>query len=338
MRDVAALAGVSIKTVSRVVNSEPNVSPELAERVRGIADKLHYVPNASAANLARAAQDTQSIALLAASMGHPFWAAVFRGVEEVAHSRRVAVFGASTDEDADTEERLITAFASRRVDGLIIGPTGQDHRRIASLMSPNLMAVYVDRAPLGIAADVVTTDNRQAAHNATEHLLAGGHRRIALLTDNASISTAVERLSGYKDALGAARLPVDTALIRQNMHEVAAAEAAVRELLSSADPPTAIFASQNQSVIGSIRALRSLGLSHQVALVGMDDVELADLVDPPLTVMRQDPVEIGRVAAQRLFARLDGGDPPPQQLVVPAELVIRGSGEIPPPGTGGALA
>ena len=330
MRDVAALAGVSLKTVSRVINDEPNVRPEVAEKVRQAVRRLRYVPNAIAANLARAAQSTQSIAVVSPSMGHPFWAAVFRGVEQVAHKRGVAVFGASTEDDPSTEEALIKLFVSRQVDGLIVSPTTQDHRGIDTLVTMRRPIVYVDRSPLGVAADVVATDNQRAARIATQHLLSGGHTRVALLTDNETISTAAQRMAGYIDALDGAGLPVEPGLIRQNLHVESEAVEIILELMRRADAPTAIFASQNQSAIAAMRALQTLGLSHEVALVSMDDVVLADLVSPPLTVMAQDPEAIGQVAAERLFLRLDGEDPPPESLVVPARLIARGSGEIGP--------
>jgi LacI family transcriptional regulator len=332
MRDVAALAGVSLKTVSRVVNGEPNVSDELISRVMSATEALRYLPDASAANLARRDRETRTIALLIASVRDPFSSSVFRGVEQVSSQRGFAVFAASTEGNPQTAERLIRAFLSRNVDGLIITPTRQDYRSIADLIGLGRPTVYVDRTPLGIAADVVTTNNRAAARAATEHLLSQGHRRVALVTDYLWISTAYERKAGYEEAMEAAGLSVDPDLMAIDVGQDTQAEAAIEKLLALEDPPTAIFASRNVAEVGAIRVLKRRGLSHSIALVGMDDVELMDVVDPPVTVVRQDPVAIGRMAAERLFARLDGDVTPPQRFIMEAELVIRGSGEIAPGG------
>jgi len=329
MRDVAALARVSLKTVSRVINNEPGVASSTIERVTAAATTLRYVPDITAANLARGDRESRSIALLIASVDDPFSAAVFKGVEEVALLRQVAVFAASTEGRPEAENRLIRAFASRNVDGLIITPTAQDHRALADLLAPHMPCVYVDRNPIGIGADVVTSNNRETAQQAVEHLMAGGHRRIGLITDESSISTASERELGYRDAIQGAGLTVEEELIVRGVANQSLGEDAARSLLSLAVPPTAIFAARNMACLGTVRVLKRAGLSARIAVVGMDDIELSDMIEPPLTIMRQNPVEMGRLAATRLFGRLDGDNSPPQRMLVPTELVVRGSGEIP---------
>jgi LacI family transcriptional regulator len=330
MRDVAALAGVSIKTVSRVVNGEPRVSADTVNRVQAAADQLQFFPDAAAASLARGSRETRTVALLIASVGNPFSSAIFQGVEEVASKRQVAVFAASTEGDTSTEEGLIRAFLSRRVDGFIITPTPENHASIAQLIGANLPSVYVDREPIGVKADVVTANNRVAARVATKHLLRYGHRRIALLADEQQISTATDRGFGYEDALTQAGVAIDPALEVYGIATVKDAEQAMERLLGLASPPTAVFASRNMAAIGAIRVLQRHGLSHRVALIGFDDIDTSDLVDPPMSVMRQDPVAIGKLAAECLFARISGDDSPPKRYEVPAVLVVRGSGEIPP--------
>jgi len=331
IRDVAALARVSLKTVSRVINNEPGVASSTIERVTAAAAALRYVPDITAANLARGDRESRSIALLIASVDDPFSAAIFKGVEEVALLRQVAVFAASTEGRPEAENRLVRAFASRNVDGLIITPTAQDHRALADLLAPHMPCVYVDRNPIGIGADVVTSNNRETSRQAVEHLLAGGHKRIGLITDEPSISTALERELGYRDAIHSAGLTADEELIVRGVATQALGEDAARSLLSLAVPPTAIFAARNMACLGTVRVLKRAGLASRIAVVGMDDIELSDVIEPPLTVMRQNPVEMGRLAAARLFMRLDGDDSPPQHLLVPTELVVRGSGEIPAP-------
>jgi len=330
MRDVAALAGVSLKTVSRVINDEPTVAESTVARVRAAAAALRYLPDNTAASLARGARETRTIALLIASVDDPFSAAMFRGVEEIALTHQVAVFAASTEGRPEVEDRLVRAFASRNVDGLIITPTMQDHRALADLLAPRMPCVYIDRDPVGIAADVVTSDNRTAARQAVEHLLSYGHRRIGLIMDTPSISTATEREAGYRDALLAAGIAIDEDLIVRGVETEALGEVAAHDLLTRPNPPTAVFAARNMAAIGAVKVLKRLGLSGQVALLGMDDIELSDLIDPPLSIVRQHPVEMGRQAASRLFARLAGDDPPPCRMLVQTDLVPRGSGEIRP--------
>jgi LacI family transcriptional regulator len=331
MREVATRAGVSAKTVSRVINNETNVNEATRARVRAAVTDLGYVLDAAAANLARVRRTSRSIALLISSVDNPFSAQLFRGVETVATHRGVMVFAASTEEDPAIEDRLISAFASRFVDGFIITPTAQDHRHIASLIGARVPVVYVDRTPAGIGADVVTSNNRESARTATAHLIRHGHTRIGLMTDHTSLETAEERRQGYVDALAANGLVQDPALMELGVATRTDAEAAATRLLDLPAPPTAIFAARNIASIGLVQVLRARGLSQTMAVVGLDDVGLSDLLDPPLTVMAQDAVAIGTLAAERLFARLDGDDTPPDRYVVPASLIERGSGELPVP-------
>lgn len=330
MRDVAALAGVGLKTVSRVVNGVPTVAPELAERVRTAMDKLGYRPNLTATSLRRSDGRTQTIGLLVEDVGNPFSAALFRAVEDVARERRVLVLSGSLDEDPDRERELARTLIDRRVDGLIIAPAGSDHRYVLAEQQAGTTFVFVDRLPSPLLADAVVTDNRPAAMRAVQHLLDVGHRRIGYLGDRLAIQTARDRLAGYVDAMTAAGLAVDDTLVRNELRSAAEAQAAAIESLRSPEPPQAFFASQNLVTIGAVRALHELGVARDVALVGFDDVSLGDLVVPGITVMAQDPTAIGRLAATRLFARLDDDRSPVAVHTVPSTLIVRGSGEIPP--------
>jgi LacI family transcriptional regulator len=190
--------------------------------------------------------------------------------------------------------------------------------------------VFVDRPSISMDADRVLSDNRGGAQAAVAHLLAHGHRRIAYLGDRPELFTAGERYAGYRDALAAAGIPLDLRLV-VHVHSLDGQPgAAVHELLSREDAPTALFSSQNLLTIGALRVLHGLGLQHRVALVGFDDLALADLLDPAVTVVAQDPAAMGRRAAELLFTRLDGAGGPPAEVIVPAPLLVRGSGEIRP--------
>jgi len=331
MRDVAALAGVSLKTVSRVVNDEAGVSRDLRDKVTQAVERLNYRPNLTASNLRRSRGGTGVIGALLQDVSNSFSSSLLRVLEDTARSRHGVVLAASLDEEAERERALVADLVSRRVDGLILMPATHEHSYLAAEVRAGLPTVFVDRTPHGVGADSVVVDNRKGAREATRHLLALGHRRIAHLADLAEIETAAQRLAGYEAALHSAGLQVDPALVATGLRTSEAAEEALVHMLRIEEPPTAIFASRNTLSIGTIRLLRKVGLSHRVAVVGFDDFPLADLMDPALTVVRQNVISLGRHASELLFARIDGDTSPPKHIVIAPTLVARGSGEIPPP-------
>jgi LacI family transcriptional regulator len=330
MKEVATLAGVSLATVSRVVNGEDSVRPDLAAKVRDAVALLGYRRDLTATNLRRADRHSASIGLVFEDVSNPFGAAVLRGVETVARSRGVLPLVGSSDEDGARERELAEAFLSRRVDGLIVVPSGRDHSYLQPESDAGVALVFVDRPPAFIDADCVLSDNAGGAFAATSHLLTAGHRRIGFLGDLETIFTARERLRGYRQALGEHGLPFDPALVRMGLHDSAAAAGATGELLASGEPPTALFSAQNLITIGVVERLRRLGRHRDVALVGFDDLALADAIEPGLTVVAQDAHRLGRETAERLFARLDGDHGPSRRVVVPTSLIERGSGELRP--------
>ena len=332
MREVAALAGVSLKTVSRVLNGESGVAAATSERVRRAAEELSFQLNLGARSLRRSDGRTATIGLILENVQNPYSSAIHRAVENVARDRGVYVLAGSLDEDPQRERELVASFSSRRVDGLVMMPTGTDHSYLLPERRAGTPMVFVDRAPGLLDADVVVTDNRDGARTGVDHLIAHGHRRIGFLGDLLRISTAQQRHDGYLDAMRAADLPVADADTVHDTVTAEAAEAATTALMSRDDAPTALFTAQNLVTYGALRALRRLGLQHRVALVGFDDFYLADVLDPPVTVVAQDPHAIGRLAAERLFRRRDGDTGPFTTEVVRSRLVVRGSGEIPPPG------
>ncbi len=330
MRDVAALAGVSLKTVSRVVNGEPGVSPALAARVTGAAEQLDYRPNLTASNLRRSDRRTGTVGLLVDDVANPFFADIHRGVEEVARDRGVAVMAASLDRRDDLEAEIVRTFASRRVDGLLLVPTARDQSYLATELRSGWPIVCVDRVPSGVEVDAVLADNHEASLAGVSHLIRAGHRRIGVLCDETTLMTARERLRGYEDAMRAAGLPVQAAWVRADVPSLERSDAAVQQMMTGPDAPTAIFAAQNYVTMGACRALHRLGLERVVALVGFDDFAMADVLDPGVTVIAQDARRMGRMAAQALFNRMDGYEGSITTDIVPSHLVVRGSGEIPP--------
>jgi LacI family transcriptional regulator len=330
MREVAALADVSVKTVSRVINGEPGVSEELTSRVRAAIDRLDYRPNLTASTLRRSDGRTAAIGLLLEDVANPFSSVLHREIENFALSRGVLVFAGSSDEDQERERELVAEFISRRVDGLIIVPASHDHSYLLNEHRAGTGMVFVDRPAEFLDADSVLTDNAAGSRTGVGHLIARGHRRIAYLGDLQSIATAALRYRGYVDELSSHKLEVTTDLVRLNVRGIENAESTVSELLSSAQPPTAIFTGQNLLTIGAYRALRKLRLQHLVALVGFDDFELADMLEPGVTVMAQDPAAMGRAAAEILFRRIDGDRSASIHTVVATRMIARGSGEIKP--------
>jgi LacI family transcriptional regulator len=331
MRDVAARAGVSLKTVSRVVNAEAGVSAALVERVQQAVAELDFRPNVGASSLRRADGKTATVGLLVENVANPYSSALQRAVEDVAMPRGVVVFSASLDEDPDRERELARAFAARRADGLILVPASDDQSYLEAELRVGTAIVCVDRECRGVDADSVVTTNRTGSAEGVRHLLAGGHRRVAFLGDRQRVWTAHERYLGYLDAFASARVEVDQAIVVHDLTDPGMADGAVSTLLTRRDPPTALFTAQNLVTIGALRAMRRLGVERSVALVGFDDFPLADLVSPGVTVVAQDPAAIGKLAASVLFSRLAGDTSPTAVHVVPTTLIRRGSGEIPAP-------
>jgi LacI family transcriptional regulator len=330
MRDVAALAGVSLKTVSRVVNRETGVSEELVARVSRAAEQLDYRPNLTASNLRRADQRTGTIGLLVEDVANEFFASIHRGVEEVARERGVAVIAASLDRDPALERDLVAAFASRRVDGLILAPTASEQGYLTNELRSGWPMVCIDREPRGVDIDAVVTDNRRAAAAGVAHLIAHGHTRIGFIGGQSTLSTEQARYSGYVDAMAGAGAAVRPEWVHHGAQDSDQAQEVALALLRLDEAPTAIFSGQNLITMGTVRALRTLGLQHRIALVGFDDFQLADLLDPAITVVAQDARAIGHLAGELLFRRMEDSGLGATTHIVPCTLVTRGSGEIRP--------
>lgn len=328
MQNVADLAGVGKKTVSRVLNGEPNVTPEMIERVLTAAAQLQYQIDMHARSLRVSDGRTQTLGLLVGSVANPFSAAIHRAVEDAALARGVAVFASSLDDDPARERGSVDAFLRRRVDGLILTTIASSQAYLGAEIDHGTPVVFVDREPTGAQGDTVVADNYEASRRAVAHLLAHGHRRIAYLGDRPALFTARERFRGYRDEMLSHGLEVDETIVTHSLTDETQAARATLALLASTDPPSAIYSAQNLITIGAITALQGAKQQHRVALIGFDDIPMAELLDPAVTVVQQDPTRIGELAAERVFARLDGDESPARLVTVPTVLVPRGSGEI----------
>lgn len=329
MRQIANQVGISVKSVSRVLNGEPGVSAATAEQIQAVAQELGFRRNDLARHLRRGDR-TETVGLVLRHSSTRFYDDLIRGIEEVAN-RHSALVLTATSRTVERERTTLLALSSRRVEGLLIVPTGEDQSFLRPEQSAGLPMVFVDRPPTGLRADTVLADDAGGARSAADHLLAVGHRRIGVVGAGARLHTVIERVRGYRAALEHRGIVLDDALLALGCDDVPAAREAATRLLRHPDPPTAVFGLNNLCTIGAVRAFRDLQADHRVALVGFDDFDLADLLDPPVTVVHHDVVGMGRAAAERLFRRINGDDGEIGTVVLPTRLVPRGSGEIPPP-------
>jgi len=315
---------VSIKTVSRVVNDEREVNPETAARVAEVLSRLGYRPNELARSLK--GQRSRTIGLMIADISNPFYADCAKAVEEVARSHGYAVFLCASAEDVEVEREYVGLLARRRVDGLLLVPAADGHEHLREEQDAGLPIVALDRPAEGLSADTVIVKNRTGAREATQHLIrVHGHERIAFVGADEHQYTTRMRLDGYREALEEAGLEE---IARTRAPDIASAARATRELMGSPEPPTAVFAANNLVTVGVLQALEQSGLRvpDDVALVGFDDFELAAVLSPRLTLVRQPAAELGRRAASLLFDRLEGRLPPePRRVVLETELVVRES-------------
>lgn len=326
IKDVARLAGVGVGTASRVLNGMPEVSAASIQAVHNAIETLGYRRNDSARILRTGA--TESIGLLVEDVADPFFSLLNRAVEDEVVLRGSVLLTASSSKSADRARKLILTFCSRRVDGLIITlPEGSDEEYLVLEHAAGVPMVFVDRPPQKVAADVVLTDNRGGAKQGVKHLLAHGHRRIACITDRAELFTAQERVAGYRDALADAGHSLDPALVFSAAPQQDQIHAALGRMLEDPHPPTAVFAGNNRSAVMVIGAMRRHGT--RLAMVAFDDFELADVVEPGITVVAQDPQGMGVTAMNLLQARLQGSQEPPQTVILETRMIQRGSGEMP---------
>jgi LacI family transcriptional regulator len=302
------------------------VTPETAERVRAAIEALGFRRNDGARLLRKG--HTASIGLVLEDIGDPFYSALSRAVEDVAHRHGSLLFTGSSDEDPARERELTLAFCARRVDGLIIVPASEDHTYLLPEMAAGVASVFVDRPAGKIDADAVLSDNTGGARTGVAHLISQGHRRIGYIGDDPGIYTAALRHRGYLDALARAGLTADESWVVMAPPDATGIRLALAGMVGGPDPVTALFCGNNRVTVLVLRELAAIG--RRVAVVGFDDLELADLLTPGISVIAQDPGEMGRIAAGLLFGRLAGDGGPPRRVELATRLIARGSGEIPP--------
>jgi LacI family transcriptional regulator len=326
IREVAKRAGVAPITVSRVVNNSGYVKPETRARVEAVIAELQYVPNSLARSLRF--NQTHTIALVLTDVTNPFWTTVARGVEDAASEQGFTMFLCNTDESEAKQTRYLNVLLEKRVDGILLVPVGSNPDPIDLIQQQGVAVVVLDRRVSHPAVDVVRGDSELGAYQLTRLMLEQGHQRIALLTGPRDVSTSEDRVSGYRRALTGAGLPVAPELIHYGTFSQAAGYELMRQALNTMPWPTGVLAANNFIAMGAMRALRDIGLRipEDITLVAFDDLPATLIIDPFLTVVAQPAYHMGQRATQLLLARLSGQTAsPPQEIVLPTELVVRRS-------------
>lgn len=321
MADVARRAEVSIKTVSRVVNGEAGVSPATTARVREIIDDLGFQRHAGATMLRTGRSDR--IGLVVEDLANPFYAQLAAGIEREARLRQHLLISTSSQQSAENEAELVDALVAQRVAGLVVVPIETEPSEALRAAARSVPVVCVDRPQPDLGVDTVLSDNEGGMRSAVEHLAAHRHERIGFLGDDQSIWTARQRKAGFASAAASLSL---RGPLRSRVGPYAAGEVAalLREWTDEPDPVTAIITGNNRVTLAVLHAMREAGVV--LSLVGYDDFELADVVDPPVTVVHQDPMVLGERAVQQIFARLAAGAGEPTTVIVPTRLIVRRSG------------
>ncbi len=329
MRDVARESGASLKTVSRVVNGSGGVSPDLSARVEAAVARLGYRPDDRARRLRQSAADTGTIGFVLIGIANPFFSALQRGIEEVVGAHDCLVLTGHALPGIE-EYRLIESLVDRRVDGFIVVSASRDLGPLRAELDHGTPLVLLDHEmSTDVPIDVVRSDHHGGAKAATEHLINRGHTKIAYLGDDPHLFSGGHRRDGFRDAMAAAGLEVRPEWCRAESHTVDEWRQIALEVFGADSRPSAVFTAQNLVTTGAVNALHSLGLQHDVAMVGFDDLDLADVIDPSITVIPQQPEELGRRAAEILFERISGSEDPPFRDIVAHAILERGSGEIP---------
>lgn len=335
IRDVGRLAGVSVATVSAVINGKPVVSEQLTRQVKRAIEALNYHPDHLARSLR--IQKSHILGIVMPQFASPFYAEVLRGVEDVASEQGYSILISNSRGDAEQEKKHVSALISRRVDGILLASANPEfayHR----LFTRHFPLVLFDRFPPGFSGTAVVTDNLQASFEATNYLIRLGHRRIAVIAGTQGILTADERVEGFRSAMNEMGLKVRQEYVKRGNFMMNGGWECVLELLKLSSPPTAIFSHNYEMTLGVMRALSETNTRcpHQMSVLGFDDFVVgmdgfswATMFSPKLTCVAQSSYELGRRAAEALLKKTEGiaGEDADQEGIIrlPAELRIRES-------------
>ena len=327
IKDVARLAGVSITTVSHVINETRYVSDELRGRVLAAMQELNYRPNVLARSLRRG--ETRTIGLVVPDNSNPFFAEVARIVEDVGFEKGYSVILCNSDGSLEKEAAYISVLIAKQVDGVIFIAAGSKHEHLHELTAQGIPVVVADRDIPQSLADVVLVDNEKGGYEATRYLLSLGHRRIACIAGPSDLTPSADRVRGYRRAQEEAGISIEEGWIVPGDFRYQGGEAATARLLRLGEPPSAIFACNDVMAIGALRTLQNAGLQvpGDVSIIGFDDIPLASAMSPALTTVAQPTAELSTLAARCLISRIqnDRDDEPRQRSVLETRLVVRDS-------------
>jgi len=330
IKDVAELAGVSIATVSHVINKTRFVSEELSQRVSVAIEELGYYPSALGRGFRKGKSFT--IAVFLPDPRNPFFQIMAQGIEEQAERNHYSISYCNTHEEPSREKFYVALFNRRSIDGFIVAPTSQGRANLRPLLEQNTPLVLVDRRVEGLPVDQVFSDSEIGAYKATEHLLKLGHKRIGVLLGIREIETIKERLSGYRKALREHGIPFDEKLVVDGYSQIEEGSVAADHLLEDRDV-TAIFGSNNQMMLGALKLIKKKNIKcpEEISLIGFDDLDWTAVMSPALSVIDQNPYEIGYQAGRLLFERLEGKlqSTEPQIVEIPTKMIIRESTDVP---------
>ncbi|RAV18780.1 LacI family DNA-binding transcriptional regulator [Paenibacillus contaminans] len=328
--DIAKLANVSAMTVSRVINNTGKISDKTRAKVKKVMEELHYVPNSMARSLVL--QETKMLSLLITDITNPFYTTLARGAEDAAMKRGYKLLFSNSDEDVAKESEYVDMVLSTRVDGVLFAPAGDDSlSHLEKLRKHGIPFVLIDREVPGMESDTVLGDSKEGARKLVEHLIGLGHRRIALLNGSLDVSTARHRYTGYKEALKLSDIPFDDELIAESAYSRSSPNRtieAIERLLQLPERPTALFAANNFLAIEAIRAMRDRGIRvpDDMSVVCFDDLDLASVIDPFLTVAAQPAYQFGTIGVQLLLDRIQETDGAEwRKIILPSEMIVRKS-------------
>ncbi len=324
-QDVAKKAGVSVATVSRVLNHSPHVSPNVQRKVLRAVKALNYQPNRSAQRLR--AKRSHVIGIIISDIQNPFFTAVVRGIEDIAYKHGYSIVLCNSDEDADKEQLYINVMRAEAVAGVILASTSETNPRVHGLIAHHIPVVAIDRRIKDRQVDSVLVANAQGAFEAVTHLIELGHQRIGLIGLPPTRTPGVERYEGYQRALRERGLPVSRKYICWGNAKLQGGHDCALQLLDLQPPITALFVANNLMTLGALSALRErqLQIPNQISIVGFDDMPWAPLLQPPLTVVAQPTYELGQQAAELLVDRLEHQEKPVARLQLQSNLIVRGS-------------
>ncbi|BBJ39275.1 LacI family transcriptional regulator [Streptomyces antimycoticus] len=328
LKDVAARAGVSVGTASRVLSGHSATSPAARERVRAAATELGYRVNARAQAL-RSAR-SHAVGLLVSDVRNPFFADIAHGAEQTALASSYVTLLANANEDTAQQDTYLDVFLTQRVDGIIIAPQGEGRGDLRALEQARLPLVFVDRTVDGFEVPSVTADNAQGVELAVAHLAEQGHTRIGYIGGPPSVSTGRARLSAFLESIARHHLDDDPALITAGDFRRASGGTAAGKLLAHHRPPTALLAADSLMAVGAVSEVRRRGLriGEDLALVAFDDIEWFAELDPPLTVVAHDARALGATAMRLLLDVINGGTA--ESVVLPMRLIPRRSSSARP--------